>query len=100
MDLEQLQIKHRKFVEDMGWAFSKTPLECVALIHEEAAELGKELRQPVLNKIFVGQELADIILRTIDLAKELEIDISQALLNKVKYNINNIKEHKAKGRKV
>ena len=98
--LGDFQHAHRKFVIKMGWDNSKTPLEAVALIHEEAAELGHELRQGNIDRHKVGFELADLILRTVDLAGELGIDITSSTAAKIEYNIKNIATHKAKGRRL
>lgn len=99
-DLREHQRRHRKFVIEMGWANSKTPLESVALICEEIGELTHELRVPVINVEAVGNELADIILRTIDLAGELNVDIDLAVEKKIDVNIDRIDEIRAKGRRV
>ena len=95
-DLNNIQEKHRKFVVAMGWDNTKTPLEAVALIHEEAAELGHELRNREVNAEAISHELADIILRVVDLASELNIDIQQAVIDKLYYNHTHIEEYKAK----
>jgi len=84
----------------MGWDNTKTPLESVALIHEEVAELGHELRQKEINKEATGFEMADIILRVMDLAEEMEINIGGAVFDKISHNHSNIDAIKAKGRKI
>ena len=98
MTLTELQSMHSTFVEEMGWRYSKTPLESVALICEEIGELTHELRKKHLDYDACGDELADIILRAIDLAKEMNIDIGAAVECKARKNIANIDAIKAKGR--
>lgn len=98
--IKALQHKHDRFIREMGWRNSKTPLEATALICEEIGELTHELRQPTINRGKAGREIADIILRAIDLACELEFDIESFLVAKVDENLANIEHHKAKGRKV
>ena len=84
----------------MGWGNTKSPLEAVALIHEEVAELGQELRQHVIDLEKTGDEMADIILRTVDLAQEMGINLDAAVDSKIDKNMSNIARHKAKGRRV
>jgi len=98
--LIDLQNDHREFVVAMGWDNSKTPLESVALIHEEVAELGHELRQWKTDENAVSDELADVILRVIDLSAELGINIQKAVEFKITHNLANIEHHKAKGRRI
>lgn len=95
-DLTEMQTDHRRFVVKMGWANTKTPLESVALIHEECTELGREFRRREFDKEAAAAEMADIILRTIDLAAELGINIQQAVIDKINYNFEHIDEYKAK----
>tara|TARA_R110000782_G_scaffold85868_1_gene166839 strand:+ start:133 stop:447 length:315 start_codon:yes stop_codon:yes gene_type:complete len=96
--LSEFALEHRKFIVAMGWDYSKSPLESVALICEEIGELTHELRQPIVDKEKAGQEIADIILRAIDLAYEMDIDPSAAVFKKIINNFDNIEKHKAKGR--
>ena len=100
MDFEEAQEWHREFIVKMGWDNSKTALEAVALIHEEAAELGHELRQVNTDEKAVAAEMADIVLRVMDLAEDLNINIGGAVFDKISFNHQNIAHHKAKGRKV
>ena len=98
--IQELQERHSEFIEAMGWRGSKSSLECCALICEEIGELTHELRAKVINHAAVCDELADIMLRTMDLASELNIHIAPAMKNKIEKNIENIERHKAKGRRV
>ncbi len=98
--IDDLRRWHRGFIEQMGWANSKTPLECVALICEEIGELTHELRMAEIDKEAAGFELADIMLRTMDLASELDIDIEGAVFQKICHNFDNIEKIKAKDRVV
>ena len=99
-DLKEFQEQHNQFIEEMGWRGNKTPLEAVALIHEEAAELGHELRSHKVNEHLVALEMADIVIRTMDLASEMGIDLEEASQKKLDYNAANIVRLKAKGRRV
>ena len=96
--IRSIQTIHGAFVETMGWRKNKQPLECVALICEEIGELTHELRVEHPNAELVGNEIADIILRAIDLGNEFDIDIDAAVDRKMRHNLNNIAAIKAKGR--
>ena len=87
MHLNDIADKHFQWVESMGW-HNKSPLEYIALIASEIGEAANECRGHVpTDKL--GSELADIILRTIDLALIQGIDIEEAILSKMqKNNIN------------
>jgi NTP pyrophosphatase (non-canonical NTP hydrolase) len=73
MDLNR--IAHRQFdwVERMGW-HNKTVLEALALIASEVGEAAEECFDGKPSDAF-GEELADIILRTADLAVLEKIDL-------------------------
>lgn len=76
--------RHWRWVEAQGW-HNKTPLEALALIAAEAGEAVNECRgrKPTPQ---LAEELADIVLRVIDLAACLDIDINLALARKVAKN--------------
>lgn len=75
------------WVERMGW-HNKTPLECLALIASEVGEAVNECRgaEPTEK---LGEELADIILRTLDFAESLGIDIQDEIKVKMQKNAQN-----------
>lgn len=82
--LKQLADKQFDWVERMGW-HNKTVLEALALIASEVGEAVNECRHEKPSENF-GEELADIILRTIDLAKCQNIDIEKEVEDKMKKN--------------
>jgi len=84
MNINKLAEKQWAWVERMGW-HNKTPLECLGLVCSEAGEAMNECRGDVPTPEF-GTELADIILRTIDLAHDFKIDIEKEILNKMAVN--------------
>jgi len=85
--LEMAQI-HHAIVESKGW-HNKLPLEYLALIASEVGEAVNECRghEPTEK---LGEELADIILRTIDFAHELGINIEFCCMEKIEKNKKNL----------
>ena len=77
----------------MGW-HNKTPLEYLALIASEVGEAVNECRGERPTDA-LGEELADIILRVVDLAQHCDIDIQAQVLRKMKIN----EERGTRGRK-
>ena len=73
-----------QWVETMGW-HQKTPLESLALIASEVGEAVNECRHETPSPK-LGEELADIILRTLDLAHELDIPIEAMIEQKMRLN--------------
>ena len=73
-----------EWVERMGW-HNKTVLEALALIGSEVGEAVNECRgDKPTGKL--GEELADIILRVLDLTVTQGIDIEAQLLRKMAIN--------------
>jgi len=74
LDLNAISRTHHDWVERMGW-HNKTMLESLALI---ASEIGEAAAECIggLNRTRFGEELADIILRTVDLAYTERIDLN------------------------
>lgn len=98
--LRTLQTEIGEWSKQKGW--SKTldemanPLEVAAklcLIHSEVSEALEELRVNRISTIVIdgkpeglASELADIIIRTINLAGLLDIDIEMEVIMKMTYN--------------
>lgn len=68
--------------EDWGLAY-KVPA-IMALIHSEVSEALEAFRAD--NREHFGEELADIVIRVLDCAPGLQIDIEQAVRRKLAYN--------------
>lgn len=81
MDLKSIAKLHHVWVERMGW-HNKSALEALALIASEVGEAVNECRGEVPTDKLPA-ELADIILRTVDLAEDLGIDIDAAVQEKM-----------------
>ncbi len=84
MKLNEIAEVHYQWVDDMGW-HNKTPLEALALVASEVGEAVNECRgeQPTEN---FGEELADIVLRVIDLAHWQGVDINAEIIAKIAKN--------------
>ena len=66
--------RHYDWVEAMGW-HNKTVLEALALIGSEIGEVAGEIDDEGRVNTSFGEELADIVLRTLDLALTEHVDI-------------------------
>jgi len=84
LDINNIAKKQYEWVEKMGW-HNKTTLESLALIASEVGEAINECRGEEPTKA-LGSELADIILRTVDLAYWLNIKIGDEILKKMQIN--------------
>lgn len=84
MKLNEIAAIHYQWVDEMGW-HNKTPLEALALVASEVGEAVNECRgeQPTEN---FGEELADIVLRVIDLAHWQGVDINAEIIAKIAKN--------------
>jgi NTP pyrophosphatase (non-canonical NTP hydrolase) len=84
LTINEIAAKHSAWVERMGW-HNKTVLESLALIASEVGEAVNECRGYTPTAEF-GTELADIILRTLDLAHTQGIDLDTVLTAKMQLN--------------
>ncbi|WP_448214249.1 MazG nucleotide pyrophosphohydrolase domain-containing protein [Colwellia sp. MEBiC06753] len=84
MHLKEIAQEHFDWVDAMGW-HNKTPLEALALVASEVGEAINECRQATPSEHF-GEELADIVLRVLDLAHWQGIDIEKEILEKIVKN--------------
>lgn len=90
LTLKYITDTHFAWVERMGW-HNKTPLEQVALIASEVGEVANECRGEKPTEL-LGEELADIILRTVDMAKVEGVDLEACILAKLEKNEKNGKK--------
>lgn len=76
-----------------------TPAERLMMIVSECSEALEELRRPGrLDVDAFGKELADIIIRALDLAEDQGIDIEAAVVEK--HNINRLRPLRHGGKKL
>lgn len=84
MYINAIANNHHDWVESMGW-HNKTDLEYLALIAKEIGSAMEECRgDKPTDKL--GAELSDIILRTLDFAKEHNINMSDEIYKKLQSN--------------
>lgn len=86
MNINDLALEHWLWVDNMGW-HNKTVLESLALVASEVGEAVNECRGDKPTGKF-AEELADIILRVVDLAESHDIDLEKVIANKMKINYN------------
>lgn len=84
MNFSVIAERHYAWLRRMGYT-TATPLESLALITSEIGEAANECRHGEPSAQF-GEELADIILRTIGLARRFNIDIEALMLAKIEKN--------------
>jgi len=84
MKLNEIAEKNYQWVDKMGW-HNKTPLEALALVASEVGEAINECRNEQPTDAF-GEELADIILRVLDLAHWQGLDMEQEVADKMQKN--------------
>ena len=75
---------HKNAVKKGFWGNESIP-EKLLLIHEEVSEVLRAYRNRMDDEI--PEELADIILRTMDLAEHLKINLSKAIIKKYNKNL-------------
>ena len=84
MEINKVAADINKWVESVGW-HNKTTLEYLALIASEVGEAINECRGP-LHTPYLEEELADILIRVLDLAEELNMDMEYSISTKMMKN--------------
>ena len=82
--MNQIAILHWAWVRSMNW-HNKNPLEYIALIGSEVGAAADECRGDTPSDK-LPEKLADIILRTLDFAEEMDIDMDEAIKIKMDKN--------------
>ena len=93
MSIQELTDLINRFVSDKGWydatsRFPQTPRNIATSVAIEAAELLEHFQftDTPDDRAAIADELADVANYLFQLAYLLEIDLEQAILNKIKYN--------------
>lgn len=84
MKINEIAEQNYLWVEKMGW-HNKTMLEALALVASEVGEAINECRNEKPTDAF-GEELADIILRVLDIAHWQGINIEKEITAKMMKN--------------
>lgn len=84
MNINKIAELNYEWVERMGW-HNKTTLEALALVASEVGEAINECRGEKPSDDF-AEELADIVLRVLDIAHWQGIDMEKVLLDKMHEN--------------
>ncbi|AWB56529.1 MULTISPECIES: MazG nucleotide pyrophosphohydrolase domain-containing protein [unclassified Colwellia] len=84
MNINKIAELNYEWVERMGW-HNKTTLEALALVASEVGEAINECRGEKPSDDF-AEELADIVLRVLDIAHWQGIDMEKVLLDKMHKN--------------
>ncbi len=97
--MEELRNKIMQFVEDRNWGQFHSPVNLAKSIIIEAAELLELFQWDEDNVDYerVKEELADIIIYSIQLADKYNFDVKQIILNKIKMNEERYPIEKSRG---
>lgn len=104
------ELCHGVAVSKGWWERPRTPMECLMLVVTELAEAAESLRRgssltpckEVPSICHLEEELADVVIRVLDLAGSYEavyghpLDIGRAVEEKVKYNMTRPHRHGGK----
>lgn len=105
-ELEQIKMELRQFANDRDWDQFHSPKNLSMALIAEAAELvehfqwlteeqSKSLKQDQLEK--VKEELADIQIYLIRIADKLNVDLIEAVGNKIEVNAKKYPPNKVRG---
>ncbi len=84
MNINEIAEQNYNWVERMGW-HNKSVLEALALVASEVGEAINECRHEQPSEAF-GEELADIVLRVLDIAHWQGIDMEKTITDKMALN--------------
>ncbi|MEM7819829.1 MAG: MazG nucleotide pyrophosphohydrolase domain-containing protein [Candidatus Aenigmatarchaeota archaeon] len=95
MELKDMIKEIHKNAKEKGfWDGKRNFLEALMLIVSEAGECCEAYRKDDWDN--VKEELADIVIRTLDLAEGFNIDIENEILKKMEYNKTRPYKHNKK----
>ena len=96
MHIREMQKEVHKIACDKGWwgPGHKLPLGVLCLIHSEVSEAVEAWRDN--NKELFAEELADIVIRTMDAAAAYGIDLEDEIIKKNEINKGRLHKHGGK----
>ena len=103
MNIKEIQNKLEKFAEDRDWNQFHSPKNLVMALTSEVGELNDlfqwltEDQSNNVDKDEIRQEIADIFIYLLRLSDKLDIDLEEALQEKIEINANKYTVDLAKG---
>ncbi|MGO4550481.1 nucleotide pyrophosphohydrolase [Lysobacter sp. 2RAF19] len=106
-DIQQLQERLTAFAHERDWDQFHTPRNLATALSVEAAEILEHFQWltdaqaqtlPDTKRAAVGEELADVLLYLVQLARKLDVDLVRAANEKIEKNAVKYPVEKAKGR--
>ena len=108
MDIKEIQDKLAKFAEERDWDQFHSPKNLVMAITSEVGELNElfqwlteeqsSLKDDSRKMAEIGQEIADVFIYLLRLADKLDIDIEEAVREKIEINANKYPAELSKGK--
>ena len=108
MDIKEIQDKLAKFAEERDWDQFHSPKNLVMAITSEVGELNElfqwltqeqsSLKDDSQKMAEIGQEIADVFIYLLRLADKLDIDIEEAVREKIEINANKYPAELSKGK--
>ena len=105
MNINELALKCHADAKSLGWydeGKTKSDLELLMMVVTEVAEAVEELRTPNVGSFYYGpdgkpegfgREMADTIIRLLDLCAYKNIPIEEIILEKMEYNLTRGHRH-------
>lgn len=105
-NLDELQAAQRAFAQERDWGQFHTPKNLASALAVEAAELLEHFQWlteeqsralPDEKRVQVGEEIADVLLYSLQLADKLQIDVLDAAWRKIGLNAEKYPVGRSKG---